>query len=118
MSRPSDEIVFKLHYSYHIEILTNIFFLRATRLLWLIQLITGCVIIANFLPALFSGLLIVLSTFLLGVYRTHGVAAKASLQACRYYDLICRLNTLTDSELREQLHVLERDDSRTLNVFF
>ncbi|HGA5556005.1 TPA: hypothetical protein ACISZV_003203 [Salmonella enterica subsp. enterica serovar Birkenhead] len=118
MSRPSDEIVFKLHYSYHIEILTNIFFLRTTRLLWLIQLITGCVIIANFLPALFSGLLIVLSTYLLGVYRTHGVAAKASLQACRYYDLICRLNTLTDSELREQLHVLERDDSRTLNVFF
>ncbi|EBW6359715.1 hypothetical protein DPU24_02450 [Salmonella enterica subsp. enterica serovar Oranienburg] len=46
------------------------------------------------------------------------MAAKASLQACRYYDLICRLNTLTDSELREQLHVLERDDSRTLNVFF
>lgn len=70
MSRPSDEIVFKLHYSYHIEILTNIFFLRATRFLWLIQLITGCVIIANFLPALFSGLLIVLSTYLLGVYRT------------------------------------------------
>ncbi|EBP4586546.1 hypothetical protein VH79_25975 [Salmonella enterica] len=59
-----------------------------------------------------------MSTYLLGVYRTHGVAAKASLQACRYYDLICRLNSLTDSELREQLHVLERDDSRTLNVFF
>ncbi|EBH8951229.1 hypothetical protein OD218_005015 [Salmonella enterica] len=118
MSRPSNEILFQLHYSYHIEILTNIFFLRATSFLWLVQLITGCLIIGNFLPALFSGIIIVICTYLLSVYRTHGAAAKASLQACRYYDLICRLNTLTDSELREQLHALERDDSRTFNVFF
>ncbi|EDQ2965864.1 hypothetical protein C3O00_001718 [Salmonella enterica subsp. enterica serovar Mountpleasant] len=117
MPRPSSDTIFQLHYSYYIEIFTYILLRRITRLLWLIQIVTACAVMAGALPVWLSGLLMIISTYFLCAYRTHGDSIRAAIQANRYSDLISRSNELTDDEIKAQLRLLEYDDSDVMNVF-
>ncbi|EDT7807115.1 hypothetical protein NRW27_000427 [Salmonella enterica] len=117
MSRPSSDTIFQLHYSYYIEIFTYILLRRITRLLWFIQIIAACAVMTNALPAWISGSLMIICTYFLCAYRTHGDSIRAAIQACRYSELISRSDELTDNEIKVQLRLLEYNDSSVMNVF-
>ncbi|MFP9230162.1 hypothetical protein [Pectobacterium cacticida] len=109
------DVMFQLHYSYYLEVMTEILNRRVDTAINAVILTLGAAVFANSsYGRLFGGIVAVLTGFRIAC-KFSQKAANAKAQTLRYSRLIDDAHGLTPSDISHRLSTLEEFDSDTLS---
>lgn len=109
--KPDHTEIFRLHYNYHQEHMTESFNRRVFNFVSFIQVVMGGTIMADYTKGLIPGLVITLLSAYMFIYKPGEAASKARQQSKRYERLINRLPSISRQELTNSLSDVAEFDS-------
>lgn len=116
--QPTHDLIFDIHYSYHLETMTAILNRRLDRAICFSQLLLGSAVFASSAYGWLLGLLIAVLAAFQFSFKPGEAAGQARAQAFRYQQLLAEIGKISQEEAEQKRLKLEEQDSPVLSSLF